>query len=315
MGGPSSEYEVSLKSGEKVFGGLDSDKYEIKKVLIDKEGNWEKEPKELAKNFDVAFIAMHGTYGEDGTVQSILEEVGLTYTGSDSLSSALAMNKYISGSIFKNIGFHFPHSFLIHRVEWGRIKTKESWPDWVRHYIGLPTVVKPNNQGSSVGIKIAKYEKDAEEAIGEVFKISRDALIQSYIKGREITCGVLDHGWPDTAYPLLPTEIIPKTSSFFDYHAKYAPDASLIVTPPPGMSDDMIRKIQKVALQSHKALNCRGLSRTDMILNEKGDLYVLEVNTIPGLTDTSLLPKAAAASGLPFHKFLDEVVDSALRRR
>lgn len=315
VGGPSSEHEVSLKSGERVLRGIDPDKYETKRILVDKAGNWEQEPKDLAREFDVAFIAMHGTYGEDGTVQSILEESGLSYTGSDSLSSALAMNKYLSGSIFRNSGFYFPHSFLVHRFEWGKFKTKDYWPHWVRSYIGLPTVVKPNNQGSSVGVRITHSEEEAEDALGEVFKISKDGLFQTYIKGREITCGVLDHGWPDTAYALLPTEIIPRKSKFFDFDAKYTPEASYEITPPPGMSEAMIRKIQQIALKSHRALNCRGFSRTDMILDETGNIYVLEVNTIPGLTETSLLPKAAAASGISFSKLIDEIIEAAQRRK
>ena len=311
IGGPSSEHEVSLKSGEVVLRNLDPERYTGKKILISKAGEWEEGPKDLRQNSRIAFIAMHGTYGEDGTIQALLEQEEIPYTGSDALSSALGMNKFLSTRHFKDHGLPVPFSMLISRHMWGM--KPQFVLNQLRQYIGYPLVIKPNNQGSSVGVSIVRNEEELEAALEESFKVSREALAQEYIQGRELTCGVLDHGWTESAYPLLPTEIIPRTSHFFDYRAKYEPDASLEITPP-DLPAPVIKTIQQLAVNAHQALGCSGFSRTDFMLDLKGNLYILETNTIPGLTEQSLLPKAARETGIPLKELLHRVIQAGIIR-
>jgi len=308
MGGPSAEHEVSLKSGEEVLKHLNPEHYNIKRVLISKTGDWEIPPKELKHYADVVFIALHGPYGEDGTVQNILEEEGIPYTGSGSLSSALAMNKFLSYRLFKETGFNTPLTFLVTEKDW---KDKPlSVLHQIHRYLGYPFVVKPNNQGSSVGVTIVKDEQGITGAFNEAFNLSKEALIQEYISGKEITCGVLDNGLPGSEFALLPTEIVPQASHFYDYKSKYDEGGSKHIIPP-RVPEHLIRKIQTIAKTVHKLMGCRGFSRADFILDKRDDLYILEVNTIPGLTPQSLLPEAAFASGISFPALLSKVTNSA----
>lgn len=309
MGGPSHEHEVSLKSGEMVLKHLNPERYDVKKVLITKSGEWEIQPNNLKNYADVVFVALHGPYGEDGTVQEILESVGISYTGSGPKESALAMNKYLTTRYLKESGVNVPLTFLITKSDW------ENEPAMVvqkiKHYLGYPIVVKPNNSGSSVGITIVNKEERLTPAFVESFNISRETLIQEFIRGRELTCGVLDWGIPGTEFALLPTEIIPKVSHFFDYKAKYEEGGSDEITPPAGLPEFVVKKVRETALRVHHLLGCRSFSRVDMILDKKGELFVLETNTIPGLTTQSLLPKAVVASGITFSDFLDRLVHAA----
>ncbi|MDI6734412.1 MAG: D-alanine--D-alanine ligase [Patescibacteria group bacterium] len=310
MGGPSTEHEASLKSGKNVLRAINKEKYEPIEIFINREGKWPIEPHEIAKSHDVAFIALHGTYGEDGTVQMLLDELRIPYTGSGAAASALGMNKFLSARLFRTGGLITPLSFLVAKKDFE--KTPIKFFELVRHYLGFPVVVKPNNNGSSVGVSIVRSQDELLAAIEEVFKISREALLQNFIKGREITCGVLDHGFSESAYPFLPTEIIPQVSHFFDYRAKYDPAGSLEITPA-RLPEPILKEIQKVAVRVHKLVNARGFSRTDMILGEDGEIYVLEINTIPGLTENSLVPKAAEASGIGFCELIDRIIEAALR--
>lgn len=312
MGGPSEEHEVSLKSGGMVAGALDPEKYEVRKVLISKEGEWEILPHHLKSYADVAFIALHGPYGEDGTVQDILSQAAIPYHGTGPLESAFAMNKFLSLQLFQDAGFTVPLSFLITESDW------QNGPSGVlrqiQHHLGFPFVVKPNNNGSSYGITIVKDKDDISPAFNEAFNVSREVLIQEYVQGREVTCGVLDHGWAGSEVALLPTEIIPRVSHFFDYKAKYDKGGSDEITPPEGMPEHTIRAIQKTAREIHRLAGCKGISRVDMILNNRGQIFVLEVNTLPGLTPESLLPKAVEASGISFSALLDRLIHYAFLR-
>ena len=312
VGGPSSEFEVSMKSGDAVYDAIESTDHRGTKVVIDRGGLWGIHPEEVKSWADCAFVALHGTYGEDGTVQRVLEDANIPYTGSNALASALGMNKFLSMRVFQDIGLHVPHTKHITKIEWR--KDYEKIIERIEKFLGYPCVIKPNNQGSSVGVFIIKTRKEMKHALGEVFLFGKDALAQEYVSGRELTCGVLDHGWSESAFPLLPTEIIPQSDHFFNYEAKYTPGASLEITPPENMERYMIRKIQQTALLAHRSIGARGFSRTDMILEPGGRLVVLEINTIPGLTSESLLPKAALASGIPFPKLIDIIIKSALFR-
>lgn len=310
MGGPSDEHDVSVKSGEHVIEALDGEKYDAVRVFINKQGEWETPIESVAKNADVAFIALHGTYGEDGSIQGELESVGLPYTGSRSLESALAINKFLSQRVLRENGMLTPRSFHITERAW-----KQTAGDVcmnIRHYLGYPVVVKPNDSGSSIGVSIAHNRNELVESMDGAFTVSNSVLVEEFIPGQEVTCGVLDYGWDKSAFPLLPTSIVPRGgSSFFDYRAKYNENGAHEITPPPGCTPHQLRMIQQAAVRSHQLLGCRGFSRTDFILTPHGELFTLEVNTIPGLTKQSLFPKAAYVSGLPFSKALDVVIKAA----
>ncbi len=310
MGGPSHEHEVSIKTGKNVAKALDRTKYDVKQIYISKKGEWDTDIKDVGKIADVAFIAMHGAYGEDGTVQALLEAEKIPFTGSNAATSALAMNKYLSLRTFQDHGFIVPHSFIVARENW-----KEEGPalfEKARHYVGYPFVVKPNASGSSVAVHIVKTPEEFMKAMDDAFVYSRHVLIQSYIRGREVTCSVLDHGFPESAFPLLPTEIIPRTSHFFDYDEKYSEVGAHEITPA-RFPAPVLQHIQRLAVGLHKLLRCRGFSRSDFIVDEHGHVFVLEINTIPGLTEQSLLPKAAASHGLQFPSLLELLIEGALR--
>ncbi len=314
-GGPSPEHEVSLKSGKNVLKHLDPEKYEGFEFVVSRTGEWPLSDEELRARSDLAFIAMHGPYGEDGTVQHLLEIMPLPHTGSSAVSSALGMNKFISLRHLADHGLTVPRTLLFHRLGWqadrASILQKIQW------YLEKPWVVKPNRGGSSIGVRIAKTPDELFHALETGFKENTDLIVEPFIAGREYTCAVLDSGLPLTgqagaAFALPPTEIVPQGRSFFDYEAKYTPGASLEITPA-RVPQSYITAIQRIALQAHRALGCRGFSRTDMILGRDRKIYVLEVNTIPGLTEGSLLPKSAEAYGLPMERVLDIVIEAALR--
>jgi D-alanine-D-alanine ligase len=331
MGGPSAEHDVSLNTGKVIINALNRSKYNILPVTISKEGKWflpalgELPPGESDKSLsletgkalenlkssgkaDVVFIAMHGTWGEDGTVQGFLELAGIPYTGSGILASALAMDKSRSCRFFSSYGLQVPAFMDISRREWAVFKDRIMRE--IADKLAFPCVIKPSACGSSVGISIVKNMESLELAIEEAFIHDRTVMAQEFVSGVEVTCAVLDEGEKDPV-ALPPTQIIPKGSEFFDYHAKYSPGASEEVTPP-RLPSETIEKIQQIALKAHEALGCYGMSRTDMIVSERG-IFVLETNTIPGMTETSLFPQAAAAVGISFAELLDKMISSALK--
>jgi len=339
IGGPSAEHDVSLATGRVILSTLDKSKYNIMPVTITKEGKWllppkdakfltseeNKEEKSLValetgsaidklkseRSVDVVFIAMHGTYGEDGTVQGFLELAGVPYTGSGVLASALAMNKLKSSEIFSFHGLKVPKYLHFSKKEWNRESKK--LVEEISEKISLPCVIKPSNCGSSVGITIVRKIDDLENAVQTAFSYDESVLAQEYVSGAEVTCAVLDEDGDKEPIALPPTQIIPKTSEFFDYHAKYTPGATEEITPP-RLPAEIIKKIQNSALQVHKIIGCSGMSRTDMIVSGS-DVFIIETNTIPGMTETSLYPQAAAAVGITFPELLDRIIQSALNRK
>ena len=334
-GGPSTEHEVSINTGKVILGALDKNKYNVRPIVIDNKGKW-LPPAESAKllasggigakknastikitiseikseaKTDVVFIAMHGKYGEDGTVQGLLEAAGIPHTGSGVLASALAMDKIKSSKLFIAHGITVPIfvSYGIREWEKNRITILKD----IARKIEVPCIVKPPCGGSSVGITVVKNKKDLVRAVKNALKLENRVMIQKYITGDEVTCAVLDDG--NNPRALLPTQIIPKTSEFFDYRAKYTAGASEEITPP-WLPEEVIKKIQSTALVAHKILGCAGMSRTDMIVAGE-DIYVLETNTIPGMTATSLLPQAAKAAGISFPELLDKIIKSAILKK
>jgi len=295
MGGPSAEHDISLKTGGQVLAHLDKKKYAAKTVKISKEGKWDIPPSSLAKKYDVVFNALHGEYGEDGSVQSILDKAKVKYTGSGARASKLGMDKAKSAVVFRKAGLRTPRFVQMNK-------------DFVFNF-GYPVVVKPNDRGSSVGISVVDGFHDLTHALALATQISKDILVQEFIPGREMTCGVLEiEGNPIT---LTPTEIIPRSAKFFDYESKYVAGASREITPPK-VSRDIIKRLQRAALKAHKAIGARGYSRTDFVFGSDKKLYVLEINTLPGLTETSLVPQEAKAAGIRFPKLLDLIIDAAL---
>lgn len=311
-GGPSSEYEVSLKSGEAVLKNLPS-KYEGVDVFISQDGAWhvhgkEKTPTDALKHVDVAFLALHGQFGEDGKVQRILEHIGVPFTGSGSFSSAVAMNKHLAKGALK--GLKDKIKFAAHKI-FSRDEVREKGAHEIFRLIPHPSIVKPTSAGSSVGISIVKTFFDLETALDEALKHSDSVIIEELIEGREATCGVVDGFRGQEQYSLLPVEIIPHIESpFFDYQAKYGGKSQEIC---PGNFDDQTKQaIQEAAKAIHRELGLRHYSRSDFMIHPKRGVFFLEANTLPGLTSESLLPKSVKAVGSSLPEFLDHVITMAL---
>ncbi len=300
-GGKSAEREVSLKSGEQVFQALDKERYEIRRY--DPKDDLERLVRE-APELDVALIIMHGRGGEDGTLQGLLDLLGVPYQGSGVLGSALGMNKELSKILYRQAGLAVPPALVFNREE-------APSPAKIIAELGLPLVVKPVNEGSSIGVSKVTGQGELAAALEKAFAYDRRVLVEKFIPGREITGAVLGNDHP-TALPLV--EIVPgENYAFFDYEAKYRPGASREICPAP-LEEELTRRGQACAVAAHRALQCRGYSRTDMILAD-GVFYVLETNTIPGMTATSLFPQAAQAYGLTFSRLLDRLVELALEDR
>ena len=310
-GGPSSEYEVSLKTGKSVIDNL-ADRYEVLDIFIDKEGTWHYlgapiTPEKVFKKVDVIFNALHGAYGEDGTVQKLLDTFGVPYTGSTALASAVGMNKVLSKQIYKNNKLKTPlHKTISKQDDLSAevVKLFKTFP--------MPAVVKPVNGGSSVGTAIAKTLADLETAVTDALKYSNQALIEEFIAGREATCGVIDNFRNESIYALLPVEIgKSKESTFYDYNAKYISNTQEIICPG-NFTEAEKKMIQQMAQEAHKALGLRHYSRSDFIIHPKRGIYILETNTLPGLTDHSIIPKSVRAVGCSLPDFLDHLIKLAL---
>ncbi|MDD4953972.1 MAG: D-alanine--D-alanine ligase, partial [Candidatus Omnitrophica bacterium] len=285
MGGPSSEREISLKSGQAVYAALCG--LGIKAVAIDIKTDNKNDAGSLVRSHDIdcAFIALHGRFGEDGQIQEVLDSLGTPYTGSGIQASRLAMDKVVSREIFSRAGLFIPGYQELR---------KDSYGSGFRPAPGLkmPLVVKPATHGSSIGLSIIDKEPGLARAIESAFQFDDRIVIEEFIEGRELTVGILGQ----EALPAI--EIVPK-KRLFDYEAKYTPGLTEYIVPAKLEADISVR-IKDTAFLAHKLLGCRGCSRVDLILNKNNLPYILEVNTIPGLTNTSLLPKAARIVGIEF---------------
>jgi len=297
-GGISSEREVSLNSGNQVFEALDKEKYRV--IRYDPKTDLPRLVAE-ADDIDVALVILHGPFGEDGTVQGLLDLLGIPYQGAGVLGSAAAMNKLAAKRLYAQCGLPVP----AYRV----IDTESGFDaDACIADIGLPLVVKPVAAGSSVGMTIVRDASALKPAVQSAFAFDRQVLAEAFVDGVEVTGGVIGNDDVE-ALPLI--EIIPgEGHEFFDYAAKYTPGATQEICPA-RIDADLTEKAQRYAVEAHMALFCRGYSRTDMILKD-GEFYVLETNTIPGMTQTSLFPQAAAAAGMDFTRLLDRLIELAL---
>jgi D-alanine-D-alanine ligase len=299
-GGNSAERDVSLKSGEQVYAALDKNKYDISRY--DPKYDLERLAHD-APSLDAALVILHGRGGEDGTLQGMLDLLGIPYQGSGVLGSALGMNKELSKMLYQQAGLKVSRALFVNRGE-------ALNPGEIEAEIRLPAVIKPVHEGSSIGITKASTLEELEKGLAAAFLYDHRVLVEEFLDGVEVTGGVLGNA-ELTALPLV--EVIPSEQyAFFDYEAKYKPGASTEICPA-RVDEATTRKAQEVALTAHRALHCRGYSRTDMIV-KGGEIYVLETNTIPGMTATSLFPQAAKAAGLNFSQLLDRLIELAIEK-
>ena len=312
-GGPSSEYEISLKTGDAVLRNLPKHKYKVSDILITKNGEWNIDgfpttPAKLARQIDVAFNAMHGEFGEDGQVQQVLEHHKIPFTGARAFASSLGMNKGLAKQAFENHGIRTPKYYVVKQGD----DILQSAMD-IFHGMESPFVVKPISAGSSVGVVQVSGYKELISAIQMILNKYPAAIVEQFVRGREITCGVIDiPEWNETL-PLKPIEVIvPSGEMIWDYNAKYSGKTEEIC--PAEIDDNMTARIQALAVAAHDALGMHHYSRSDFIVNAYG-IWILEINSLPGLTEESLLPKSLAASGIGLPYFLDYVVTLALTEK
>lgn len=311
-GGPSSEYEVSLKTGASVLQHLDREQYSPRDIFISRDGTWHLHgvavpPEAALKGVDVAFNAMHGEYGEDGQVQRLLDRLAVPYTGSGSIASATAFNKHLTKEEAKRLGVKVAHSVVVEDAGDSEALARQLFRSFPH-----PAIVKPVAGGSSVGTTIAQNFHQLQFALEQAFAVSPQALVEEYIKGREATVGVLDDFRGQKTYALLPVEIIPPVAhGFFSYDAKYGGET--IERVPGNFSHKEKEELERIAKLVHEGMGLSHYSRSDFILSKRG-IYFLEVNTLPGLTEQSLLPKALQAVGSSLSQFLHHVLSLARRK-
>lgn len=291
-GGTSRERDISIKSGKAVETALKNLGYEYKvfdpiekKEFIDKICDY---------NPDVAFLVLHGKGGEDGVIQGVLEFLGIPYTGSDHTASAIAMDKVLTKIFLKHFGINTP--------KWEVFSSKEDALNYSPHF---PVVVKAPSEGSSIGVYIVNDKKEYLNAVNEVLKLDEKVLIEEYIKGRELTVSILD----DKVFDIVEIKVL---DGFYDFNNKYVAGQTIYECPA-NIDKKLYEEIQNLGLWAYKALNCRGPARVDIILSEDKVPYVLEINTIPGMTERSLLPKAAFQAGIDFTQLVKTIIDSSLK--
>jgi D-alanine-D-alanine ligase len=289
-----------MKSGDAVENALDQKKYEVKRydprddlgLLFKNSGNT-----------DLALILLHGRYGEDGSMQGLLDLLGLSYVGSGILGSALAMNKRIAKGVFRTEGLLVADDVLLYKEEPYSL-------DQILEHLGTSTVVKPASEGSSIGVTICRSKEELLKGIEAAFQHDEEVLVERFLNGKELTCCVLGNKSLE-ALPVI--EIVPNSKfTFFDYQAKYTPGATKEICPA-RISRAQTEEVQSYAMRAHRALQCRDWSRTDMILCED-KVYVLETNTIPGMTETSLVPLAARSAGMTFPQLVDRLIALCMER-
>lgn len=332
MGGPSSEHDVSVVSGVGVVRALDPKRYNVHPVFIGKDGFWTWSSRELSPyqkdNFsinyfqmlegksmlhkrapalsdlpdcDMAFLALHGKWGEDGHIQALLEHWGIPYTGCGMLSSAMAMDKIVSKQMYQVYGIPTPAFRVVNKATFTGDQLVEAADS-----LGFPLVIKDPVGGSSLGMGIAKDLEDAGRICADLFQSSPRLLIEQFIAGQEASCGFIE-GQP----PLPPTEMRMTTREYFDFEAKYNGECQEIT--PAELAPELMQAIQSLAHQSHVALGCEGYSRTDVRIDSEGALWVLETNTLPGMTPSSLLPQQAQCIGLSYSQLIDVIIETSLK--
>ena len=295
MGGPSAEREVSLRTGKAIHKALLSKGYNA--VAIDLEpSNLESQMK--SNKIDVVFNAIHGLYGEDGCVQGQLNMLGIKYTGSGVLASAVAMDKIISKRLFISDGILTPKFIILNKQPLSDCVSE------IKRIFSLPVVIKPPAQGSSVGVEIVNDLQKLEESLQKAFIYSKELLIEEFITGRELTVSITNFDGEVRALPII--EIVPE-SGVYDYSSKYTVGATNYIVPA-HIEDKITEEVQRTAVKAFSIMGCEGVARVDIMLSETGEAYVLEVNTVPGMTETSLVPKAANAAGISFADLCEKIL-------
>ena len=321
MGGRSSEREVSLTSGRSVLEALDPERYEISEIEIGANGKWQlprvAQQAELGRGpalpvpaangvqpfaeIDVVFPVLHGPFGEDGTVQGLLELAGIAYVGAGVAASALCMDKDLFKSVMRDKGIPVAASVTARASDSAEITSP----------FGVPCVVKPARLGSSVGITIAKTPEEFSRAVELAFEHDEKILVEEFLHGVEVECSVLGNEQPIAS---VPGEIVPLASDWYDYEAKYAEGGMELVVPP-RIPDETSRRVQELAVAAFVAADCEGMARVDFFVRPDGEVVVNELNTIPGFTATSVYSKLFEASGISYGELLDRLVELALERR
>jgi D-alanine-D-alanine ligase len=324
-GGISGEYDVSLKTGSNVLAHLRGEKlnkiYSPIDILIDKEGTWHINGRPVAmndvsKSVDVIFNALHGDFGEDGKVQQILDECGIPYTGSGAIASALGYNKVMAKDRFNSLGVKTPDHFVVskYQEEDGLIDSYSiNIAKQIHEKLTPPWIVKPLSGGSSVGMKMCRTYPELISAFVEGVNMEVDVLVEELIEGKEATVGVVNNFRDKQVYVLPPIEIrIPKSKTFFDFEAKYTGVSEEIC--PGNFSREEKEELERLAEIIHTGLNLDHYSRSDFIIHPKKGIYALEVNTLPGLTNESLVPKMLDAVGATVPQFIDHIIKLALKK-
>jgi len=301
-GGRSGEHEISLRSAESIIAGLDPAKYQVQRIFITPEGRWQ--PHAISPEpggnpaIDVVFPVLHGTFGEDGTVQGLLELADLPYVGAGVLASAVAMDKEVTKRLLIERGLPVAEYFTVTRGHHEKID------------LPFPLFVKPANLGSSVGISKVKSCAELPAALELAGQYDRKILVERGISGREFECSVLGSERPIAA---IPCEVVP-SREFYDYEDKYLLDAAKLIVPAP-LTPEQTAEMQRLAIAAYRAVECEGMARVDFLMESaSGKLYINEINTIPGFTSISMYPKMWEAAGVPFAELLDRLIELALER-
>ncbi|MFA6006172.1 MAG: D-alanine--D-alanine ligase [Candidatus Paceibacterota bacterium] len=341
FGGKSAEHEVSLQSAQNIIKALDRTKYDVVPIGIDKHGKWllhdplnyllnAADPKLIKLNsssrsvalapesagkitalstqepmgsIDVVFPVLHGPFGEDGSIQGLLKVANVPFVGAGVLGSAVGMDKDVMKRLLRDAGIPIGKFITVagyEKITFAQAKKK----------LGTPLFIKPANMGSSVGVSKVKNEKEFKSALAEAFKYDTKVLIEEMIVGREIECSVLGNEHPMAS---VPGEVIPH-QDFYSYDAKYIDPDGAGLEVPAKLPKNIVKKVQDVAIKTFKALNCEGLGRVDMFLKKNGQIFVNEINTIPGFTKISMYPKLWEASGMPQPKLLDNLIKLGIER-
>ncbi|WP_040981904.1 D-alanine--D-alanine ligase [Oceanobacillus jeddahense] len=344
FGGKSSEHEVSLQSAKNIVDAIDLDKYEVYLLGIDKQGNWhvndrshylinEEDPSLIALNktgegiaivpgaeknqiiqtdsdvsmdqLDVIFPIVHGTLGEDGSLQGMLRMANIPFVGSSVLGSAISMDKDIAKRLLVDAGLNVARGYSFRKGKQDQISYQD-----IAAELGTPLFIKPANQGSSVGVHKVETEEAFNHAIQDAFLYDHKILVEEAVVGREIECSVLGNEQPIAS---VPGEILP-TVEFYSYEAKYIDESGARLEIPAALEKDVVEQIQTTAIQAFEALNCEGLARVDVFLKEDNTIIINEINTLPGFTKISMYPKLWEESGISYRELIEKLIELAIER-
>ena len=293
-GGTSSEREISLLSGNAVFKALQKKGFNV--VFIDATKTMETDV--LKEKIDIAFIALHGKEGEDGTIQQFLRGNGIIFTGSGPLSSKVCIDKELTKKILKDNGIGVAEYVIVNREQYFNVDSFE---------LGFPIVVKPAKEGSSFGLSVVREKKELHSAMDKAFEYGKTIILEKFIEGKELTVGILGKS-------ILPVVEIITKDNIYDFNAKYVDNKTQYICPAK-ISQEKEQQVKGIGFLAHKILGCEDFSRVDMRMDKQGNIYVLEVNTIPGLTERSLLPKAANVFGICFEDLCEDILELAVFRK